>query len=367
MSEKLWKAGKKRMKGIKKYLHRVFIDGFSGMALGLFSTLIIGTIVGQIASFVPGTVGLYMTYASNIAKSLMGAGIGVGVASKYKEGPLVTVSAAVVGMIGAFPAAFAAGTEVLTSAINLGSPGNPLSAFIAAYVAIEIGHLISGKTPVDIILTPLVVIAAGAAVAFLTGPYINRFTTWLGSLITINVEQHPLIGGMLVSSLMGIFLTLPISSAAIGVVLGLDGLAAGAATIGCCCQMVGFAVMSYRENKVGGLISQGIGTSMLQMPNIVKNPRVWIPPILSSIMLAPLSTLVFKMHSNPVGSGMGTSGLVGQFSAYGVMISEGMKPIAALGEIALMHFVLPAILTLAIAEGMRKAGWIKSGDLKLEV
>lgn len=352
------------MKGIKKYLHRVFIDGFSGMALGLFATLIIGTIVGQIASFVPGNVGLYMRYASNIAKSLMGAGIGVGVAAKYKEGPLVTVSAAVVGLIGAFPGAFASGN--LTGALTLGTPGNPLNAFIAAYVAIELGHLISGKTPVDIILTPLVCIAVGAAVAFFIGPYVNRFTGWLGELISINVDRHPLIGGMIVSALMGMFLTLPISSAAIGVVLGLNGLAAGAATVGCCCQMVGFAVMSYRENKVGGLISQGIGTSMLQMPNIMKNPRIWVPPIVSSILLAPLSTLVFKMHSNAVGSGMGTSGLVGQFSAYAVMVSEGVKPLVAIGEIALMHFVLPAVLTLAIAEGMRKAQWIKNGDLKIE-
>ena len=352
---------------MKKYLHRVFIDGFSGMALGLFATLIIGTIVGQIAGFVPGKIGLYMMYASNVAKSLMGAGIGVGVASKYKEGPLVTVSAAVVGMTGAFPTAFSAGTSELIAQISLGKPGNPLSAFIAAYVAIEVGHLVSGKTPVDIIVTPLACLTAGSAVAFLVGPYINIFTNWLGSLITINVDRHPVIGGMLVSALMGMFLTLPISSAAIGVVLGLDGLAAGAATVGCCCQMVGFAVMSYKENKMGGLISQGIGTSMLQMPNIIKNPRVWVPPVLSSIILAPLSTMVFKMHSNAVGSGMGTSGLVGQFSAYGVMMAEGMKPAAALGEIALMHFVLPAVVTLLIANGMRKAGWIKDGDLKLEV
>ena len=205
-------------------------------------------------------------------------------------------------MIGAFPTAFTAGTAELIAEISLGKPGNPLSAFVAAYVAIEVGHLISGKTPVDIIVTPLLCLTAGSLVAFLVGPYINIFTNWLGGLITINVEQHPLIGGMIVSALMGMFLTLPISSAAIGVVRGLDGLAAGAATIGCCCQMVGFAVMSYKENKMGGLISQGIGTSMLQMPNIIKNPRVWIPPILSSIILAPLSTMVFKMHSNAVGS-----------------------------------------------------------------
>lgn len=355
------------MKGIKKYLHRVFIDGLSGMALGLFATLIIGTIVGQIASFVPGNIGRYLTYASNVAKMLMGAGIGVGVASKYKEGPLVTVSAAVVGMIGAFPTAFSPETLELTGSFVLGRPGNPLSAFIAAYVAIEIGHLISGKTPVDIILTPLVSIAAGAAVAFLAGPYIDIFTTWLGGLISISVEQHPIIGGIIVSTLMGIFLTLPISSAAIGVMLNLSGLAAGAATIGCCCQMIGFAVMSYKENKVGGLISQGIGTSMLQMPNIIKNPKIWIPPIIASAILAPVSTMLFEMHSNDVGSGMGTSGLVGQFSAYATMVGEGVSPLVALGEILLMHFVLPAVIAFAISQGMRKAGWIKDGDMKIEV
>lgn len=349
-----------KSKSTKNYLHHIFIDGFSGMALGLFATLIIGTILGQIGKFIPGVVGDYITYVSNIAKSLMGAGIGVGIASKFKEGPLVTVAAAVAGMVGAFP------SIITTGAIALGAPGNPLSAFVAAFVAIEIGRLIAGKTPVDIILTPLVVILVGGVIAYFTGPYIAKFTNWLGELITINVEAHPLIGGIVVSALMGIFLTLPISSAAIGIVFGLSGLSAGAATVGCCCQMVGFAVMSFRENKFGGLISQGLGTSMIQMPNIIKNPRVWIPPIVSSILLAPLSTLVFKMHSDAVGSGMGSSGLVGQFEAYATMVSEGMKPIVAIGEIALMHFILPAVLTLLISEGFRKAQWIKAGDLKVD-
>ena len=364
------------MKGIKKYLHRVFIDGFSGMALGLFSTLIIGTIVGQIAKFVPGAVGMYMIYASNIAKSLMGAGIGAGVAGKYKEGPIVTVSAAVAGMIGAFPMAFAAGDAqtVLTAAINLGTPGNPLSAFIAAYAAIEVGHLISGKTPVDIIVTPLATIAVGAVIAFITGPYINTFTGWLGTLITINVEAHPFIGGIIVSALMGIFLTLPISSAAIGVVLGLDGLAAGAATIGCCCQMVGFAVMSYRENKMGGLISQGIGTSMLQMGNIIKNPKIWIAPILTSAITGPLATCVFhlQMNGTPVSSGMGTCGFVGQIGVYSGWvkdISEGTKAAITAQDwigLILISFVLPAVICPLINLILRKIGWVKDGDLKLE-
>lgn len=353
------------MKGVKKYLNRVFIEGMSGMALGLFATLIIGTIVGQIAKFIGGNVGLYMTYAANVAKSLMGAGIGVGVASKYKESPLVTVSSAVAGLIGAFPTAFKDG--VLTSGIVLGAPGNPLSAFIAAYVAIEIGHLVSGKTPVDIIVTPIASIATGAIIAFLIGPHIATFTNWLGNLINVNVDKHPLLGGIVLSVSMGMFLTLPISSAAIGIMLGLSGLAAGAATVGCCCQMVGFAVMSFKENKVGGLISQGIGTSMLQMPNIIKRPLIWLPPIISSALLAPLSTMVFKMNSNAVGSGMGSSGLVGQFSAYGVMVDGGMHPATAVLEIMVMHIILPGILTFAIAFGMKKAKWIKDADMKLEV
>lgn len=240
------------MEKIKKYLNRVFIDGLSGMALGLFATLIIGTILGQIGEFIPGRVGVYIVYLSKIAKSMMGAGIGVGIACKYKVEPLVAVSGGVAGMLGAFPMAY-------TGAFSLGSPGNPLSAFIAAYVAIEIGHLVAGKTPMDIIITPVLSIGSGALVAFLTGPYIAKFTVWLGNLININVEAHPIIGGIVVSVAMGIFLTLPISSAAIGVMLGLDGIAAGAATVGCCCQMIGFAVMSFRENRFGGLISQGIG------------------------------------------------------------------------------------------------------------
>lgn len=347
------------MKKINSYLNRIFIDAMSGMALGLFATLIIGTIMGQAATFFDGRVADYLTYISNIAKSLMGAGIGVGIACKFKSDPLVVVSAAVAGLIGAFPATM--------TTLNVGAPGNPLSAFIAAYIAIEISSLVSRKTPVDIIVTPVVSIVVGAFVAYWVGPYIADFTKWLGELINWNVEAHPFIGGIILSVSMGIILTLPISSAAIGVMLQLGGLAAGAATIGCCCQMIGFAVMSYRENKVGGLIAQGVGTSMLQMPNIVRHPQVWIPPIISSALLAPISTMVLKMESNAVGSGMGTSGLVGQFSTYSTMVDNGTGTTTVILEIALMHIILPGIITLAICEGMRKMKWIKNGDLKLDL
>lgn len=349
------------MEKIKKWLYEIFIDGLSGMALGLFSTLIIGTIIAQIAGLVGGGAGEYLTAISKVAKTLTGAGIGVGVACKYKQGPLVTVSAAVAGMIGAWP------NVTAMEAFVLGKPGEPLGAFIAALVAIKLGGLVAGKTKVDILITPLVAILSGAVAGFVAGPPITAFMAWLGDLVNVNVEQHPVIGGIVISVLMGMILTLPISSAAIGVSMSISGLAAGAATIGCCCNMVGFAVASYRENKLGGLIAQGVGTSMLQVPNIVKKPVIWIPAIVSSAILGPVASAVLKMTSTPVGSGMGSAGFVGQFAAYGSMVENGMNSVEAIVLILLMHFILPAAVTLLVSEFMRKKGWIKQGDMALDV
>ena len=344
---------------VKKYLNRVFIDGLSGMALGLFSTLIIGTIICQIASLLGDNVlSQYLMAMGNVAKTLTGAGIGVGVACKLKSSPLTTVCAAVCGIIGAFP-------NVVNEAFVIGKPGEPLGAFIAAYIAVEIGALVAGKTKVDIIVTPLCCILAGAAAGYFIGPYISQAMIWLGNLVNINVEKYPFFGGMAISVLMGVILTLPISSAAIGVSMGINGLAAGAATIGCCCNMVGFAVISYRENKFGGLIAQGLGTSMLQVPNLVKKPILWLPPVISSAVLGPVASCLLKMVSNPVGSGMGSAGLVGQFMAYDSLVANGVLPAISILEIIAMHFILPAVLTLAVAEGMRKLNLIKAGDLKL--
>ena len=345
---------------MKKVLNHIFIDGLSGMALGLFSTLIIGTIIGQIGTLVGNEIGTYLIAISSVAKTVTGAGIGVGVAAKFKQGPLVTVSAAVAGMIGAFPTL---GME----SFALGKAGEPLGAFVAALIGIECGRLVAGRTKIDIILTPLVSICAGAAAGFIVGPPISNFMKWLGNLVNINVEASPILGGIAVSVLMGMILTLPISSAALGVSMGLTGLAAGAATIGCCCQMVGFAVASYRENKFGGFIAQGIGTSMLQVPNILRRPLIWLPPIISSAILGPIASAVLHMVSTPIGSGMGSAGFVGQIAAYGAMLETGMSSKVALIQIIIMHFILPAVVTLIFSEGMRKAGWIKDGDMKLEV
>lgn len=347
------------MEKLKKISKEIFIDGLSGMALGLFSTLIIGTIIAQIGMLIGGTIGGYMTAVANVAKTLTGAGIGVGVACKFGQKPLVTVSAAVAGMIGAFP------TVMVLEGYTLGKPGEPLGAFIAALIAIEVGRSISGKTQVDIIITPFLSICSGALAGIIMGPPITAFMTWLGEIVNFNVVLHPFIGGIIVSVLMGIILTLPISSAAIGISMGITGLAAGAATIGCCCQMVGFAVASYRENKVGGLIAQGVGTSMLQIPNIVKKPVIWVPAIVSSAILGPVATMVFHMESTPVGSGMGSAGFVGQIAAFQTM-TESMSGVAAFVLILVMHFILPAGITLLVSEFMRKKGIIKEGDMKLQ-
>lgn len=355
------------MKKTKEYLNHIFIDGLSGMALGLFSTLIIGTILQQIGNLIDGNIGNTIFIVGKLAAAATCAGIGVGVAYKFKETPLVVISAAVSGMIGGFATKTLAGSILTdTGVITLAGPGEPLGAFIAALVGIEIGHLISGKTKIDIIITPLVCIGVGSTVGLLLSPPISQFMTWIGSVIMFAMEQQPFIMGILVSVIMGIILTLPISSAAIGVILNLNGITAGAAAVGCCCQMVGFAVASYRENKFGGLLAQGIGTSMLQIPNIFKKPVIWLPAIISSAILGPISSTLLKMTNNATGSGMGSAGFVGQIMAYQTMTQTTSSKIVII-QIILMHFILPALLTLVISEFMRKKQWIKYGDMALDL
>ncbi len=353
------------MKTVRKVLNHIFIDGLSGMALGLFATLIVGTILSQIGSYIPGDIGMYISYIASIAKAMMGVGIGVSVASKFRYSPLVTVSAGVVGFIGAFSAAIVSGRVFSNGAVIVQGVGDPLCAFLSVFIAIEIGNLISGKTKLDILLTPVVTIGVGTVFALMCGPYISRVNIILGEMIQFATEQQPFVMGILIAVLMGMFLTLPISSAAIAVIIGLSGIAGGAAVVGCSAQMVGFAVMSYRENKFAGLISQGVGTSMIQMPNIVRKPIIWLPPIIASAILGPISTCVLKMTCDASGAGMGTSGLVGQLVTYSTMVNSGVSPVITIVEILIMHIVAPALITFVISEGMRKTGIIKSGDLTL--
>lgn len=355
------------MEKFKKLLNEIFIEGLSGMASGLFATLIIGTIIQQIGKLIPGSIGDYIFMMGKVAAAVTGAGIGCGVAVKLKASPLVVLSAATTGMAGAFASQLMGGTVLTDGAMCFSGPGEPLGAFIAAMVGIYIGRVVSGRTKVDILVTPFACIVTGSAVGLILGPPISAFMTWLGSVINWGTVQAPFFMGIIVSVLMGIILTLPISSAALGIILGLNGIAAGAAAVGCCANMVGFAVASYRENKLNGLLAQGLGTSMLQIGNIVKKPVIWLPAIITSAILGPISTLVFGMVNNPTGSGMGTAGLVGQINAYQTMIESGMAQGMVLFQIILMHFVLPGILAFVISEFMRKKKWINEGDMKLKV
>ncbi|MFI3214349.1 MAG: PTS sugar transporter subunit IIC [Eubacteriales bacterium] len=355
------------MKILKKLLREIFIDGLSGMASGLFATLIIGTIIYQIGSLIPGQMGEYICLIGKVASAVTGAGIGCGVAIKFKCSPLVCASTITAGMVGAFASKIIAGTVYVDGAIVLSGPGEPLGAFIAVMVCVYMGKLVSQKTKVDILVTPFVCIVSGSCIGLIFGPPISSFMIWLGEVINWGTIQAPFLMGIIVSVLMGIVLTLPISSAALGIILGLSGLAAGAATVGCCANMVGFAVASYRENKVNGLLAQGLGTSMLQIGNIVKKPIIWLPAIITSAILGPISTLVFGMTNNATGSGMGTAGLVGQINSYQTMVAEGGSPFTILMKIIIIQILLPAILALGISEFMRKKQWIKEGDMKLEV
>lgn len=353
------------MKTVKKVLNEIFIEGLSGMATGLFATLIIGTIIQQVGNLIPGIIGEYLFVMGKVAASVTGVGIGVGTAMRLKSSPLVIASAATCGMMGAFASKLLAGTVLVEGTIVYAGPGEPLGAFIAALACIYIGKVVSGNK-VDILITPFVCIVTGSAVGLILGPPISKFMAFLGAVVNAGTVQAPFLMGIIVSVLMGIILTLPISSAALGIILDLSGLAAGAATVGCCANMIGFAVASFRENKMNGLLAQGLGTSMLQIGNIVKRPVIWLPAIISSAILGPVSTLLFHMENNATGSGMGTAGLVGQITTYQTMAAnEGAAVV--LVKIIVLHFILPAVLSLGISEFMRKKGWIKEGDMKLNV
>ena len=350
----------------RRMMQRYLIDGLSGMAMGLFCTLIVGLILKQIGSLIGDNwVGNLFTNVGAVANYATGFGIGIGAAANLKMPKLVMYSAGVAGFIGAYASQLAAGTLLAGGNMVLSGPGDPLGAFVAAIVGMEIGALVSGRTKVDIIVTPIVTLSCGGLVGVLLGPGLSEAMNAFGALVREWTELQPFWMGIIVSVVMGMVLTLPISSAALSIIIGLSGLAGGAATVGCCCQMVGFAVASFKENGFNGLIAQGLGTSMLQVPNIVRNPRIWIPPTLASAVLGPVSTMLFRMTDNASGSGMGTSGLVGQFMTWQDM-SAGEDPWILLLKIVLLHFVLPAVLTLAFSTFLRRKGWVKDGDMKLD-
>lgn len=331
----------------KKY----WVDLLNGMALGLFSSLIIGLILKQIGTW----TGIeQLVIFGQMAQLMMGGAIGAGVAYSLGASPLGIFASVVTGMIGAGTIHSDGGSFIIGP-----GPGEPVGALVGAWVGAEVSKFVQGKTKVDIVLVPGLTIVLGGFAGVLIGPVVAKMMTGIGSVINLVTTLHPVPMGIFVAVIMGVALTLPISSAAIAISLGLSGLAAGAATVGCACQMIGFGVSSYRENKIGGLVSQGLGTSMIQIGNIIKNPWIWLPPTLASAILGPISTELFKMENIPVGAGMGTSGLVGQF---GTVTAMGT---GALPQIIILHFVLPAVITLAISEYLRKIGKIKLGDMKL--
>ncbi|MBE6754161.1 MAG: PTS sugar transporter subunit IIC [Ruminococcaceae bacterium] len=318
-----------------------FIDALGAMAFGLFASLLIGTIFGTIYDWTD--IAFFGTMA-DYAKKATGAALGLSIAYSLRCPPLVLYTCAAVGF---------AGNDL----------GGPVGAYCAVLIAAELGKLISKETKVDIILTPAVTLASGVAMATWVGPYINKLMVAFGNLIMTTTEMHPLLMGALVAVLVGIALTLPISSAAICIMLGLTGLAGGAATAGCCAQMVGFAIMSFSDNGWGGIAAQGLGTSMLQMPNIVRRPIVWLPPILTSAVTGMLATTVFRLENIPAGAGMGTCGLVGPLGVLTAMPDGGLRMWSG---IIVICFVLPALLTPLFAWPLRKLGLIREGDLLLD-
>ncbi len=343
-----------KRKDIEISAKRYFIDAMSAMAQGLFASLLIGTILDTIGS----QFGIQLlSQAGAFAKGVAGPAMAVGIGYALHAPSLVLFSLLAVG----------------AASNSLGGAGGPLAVYVIAIIACELGKLVSKETKVDILVTPAVTIISGSLLSALIAPGIGKAASSLGSLIMWATELRPFLMGIIVSALVGIALTLPISSAAICAALGLTGLAGGAAVAGCCAQMVGFAAMSYKENGIGGLVSQGLGTSMLQMSNIIKNPKIWIAPTLASMITGSIATCVFRLQNNgaAVTSGMGTCGMVGPIGVYTGWVSDiaagtkaGISGMDWLGML-LICIVLPAVLSVVFCGIERRLGWIKDNDLKL--
>lgn len=346
-----------------KILRRIFVDGLSGMTAGWFCTFVIGTILQQIANWAGGSPGGILQICAAALKVFAGAAIGAGIAYKLGESMLTASAAAAAGMIGAYSTQILNGSILTDGKILLDGPGQPLTAFVAAYIGIEIGRIVSGQMKPARFLAPFLTIIAGGGAGILISPYIEGFIGKIGKIIQWGTQQEPWLMGIVVAVFMGIVCTLPINPVAFASMLHLTGIAAGAAAVGCSAQMVGFAAAGLRENGVGGFLAQGIGTSMLQLTNILRRPWIWIPSIVSSAILGAVSAVLFKMPNSSLGAVMGTTGLSGAVSAYNMM--EPGTGSAVL--ILIMYAAAPAILTYFIAEAMRRAGIIKNGDMKLDI
>lgn len=332
---------------IKYFLHRYFIIALNGMAIGLFASLIIGTIFQTLTKI------SFLEFLKPISNALgagspvYGAAIGAGIALGLKHKPIVVVS------------------SLAAASIAIGEGGGPLGAYFAGVIAAEVGGLLCGRTKLDIIVVPLASILAGGLIAIITGAPIGKAMTFIGNLINDATNKEPLLMGLIIAVLVGMALTAPISSAAICISIGINGIAAGAAAVGCCTQMVGLAICSYKKNKLAGLLSVGLGTSMLQFTNIIRKPIIWLPTIIASAILGPISTVLLKMPNTATGAGMGTCGFVGQFGAIEAMSELGYKWYDMLWQISLMHFILPILLVFGINYLFEKFKLIDSNDYLL--
>ena len=350
---------------LKAFFQKYFIDAFTGMALGLFVTLIAGLIISQIGSFLqlPALMAI-----GKLASILMGAGIGVGIAYYLKAPTLVMLSCLVAGMLGAHSEALMAGTLFTpvegAPATFTAVPGNPIGAYLSAVFAYRAGTLVAGKTKLDILLIPLTVCVVALAVCALLNPPVVAAVNAIGQGIQAATTLQPLLMGIVIAVVVGILLTMPTSSAAICIAIGLGGVAGGAAVVGCAAHMIGFAAASYKDNGVSGVISQGLGTSMLQIPNVLKKPIILLPAVIASAVVGPIATVGFGLACTATGAGMGTAGLVGVFGV--LEASKDILPPAQMWTaIVLLMFVLPALIALTTAFIMRRTGLLVDGDMKL--
>ncbi|MGG5508027.1 MULTISPECIES: PTS transporter subunit IIC [unclassified Myroides] len=330
-------------KDIQLSSKRYFIDAMGAMAYGLFATLLVGTILKTIGEEF--SISFLKEVVWPFANQATGPVIALAIAYSLRAPQLVLFSSAVVGV----------------AAYQL---GGPLGVFIATILAVEVGKAVAGETRIDLVITPMVTVLVGVALAQLIGPSVDQLMQWIGQVIVLSTAANPLIMGIVIAVVVGLVLTLPISSAALCLMLQLDGLAAGAATIGCCAQMIGFATISYKDNGIKGLVAQGLGTSMLQIPNIYKNWKIWIPPTLAGAILGPIALLFFDMQNTALESGMGSCGLVGQIGTFNAM-KDSYSTTYILFTIVSLQFICPAILSYLIYAVMKKKQWIKDGDMKL--
>lgn len=350
---------------MKKLLTHIFIDGVNGMAIGFFCTFAFGTILQQLGSLLPKDLGDIFTTLGAIAIVLTGAGMAGGMVAKFQSPITVALSAIISGMVGAYSDAIFQSSIISSEGfVKLSGSGDLLSAFIAAFVAIGVGALVSGKTDIDILLTPILCTGLGCAAGLLISSITSNIMEKLAWLLEHSAAYNPILMSILVSILMCLFSVLPVSCTSLILLTGLKGAAAGAATIGCCCSTVGFAIASYHDNKHAGLFAQGLGTAKLQLANIFRRPYIILPPLLSSTILAPLAVCVFHITNTPYGASMGTTGLVGCLRAYDSMVSS-IGSTESLLIISLMCFILPGICSLGITEIMRKLKILKDGDMKI--